>query len=481
MIKKIDRYILRVYIAPFLLIFSVLFFMLMSVFIWAELEKVLGKGLGFWTILKLFFLLGLTVVQIALPITVLWSSIMAMGNLGENYELSALKASGIPLYRTMLPIFVLTIFMSIGLYFFLDRITPSTQKKARNMFYELTQKKPTLSFREGVFINGIPGFRIKVNDIYGENDEYLKDIFIHKDANNDEDNHTIIAKNGIFAPAEDSRYLKLQLFNGYVYENKMKGLSDPEKDSQKNQAVKFDTLIQYFDISALFANDSHNYQAYNHFKFFNNNKLKKVIDSMRVANSKEIQNLSKSTYTSFIIPVTTNRNENKAKPKFDLSKLNSKTKKMLHESVKQFIENEKMNALAKTNHLKEKQKELSRITFHYNTNHSFPISCIVFFLIGSSLGAIIRKGGIAVPFLVSSFVFLIFWILNLVGDNLSLTGRINPSFGPWLGIMVLSPLSLFFTYKAVTDSALFNIENYLNPFRNLVAKFIKTKEHQRYQ
>ena len=481
MIKKIDKYILKVYLSPFLLIFSVLFFLLISIFLWTELEKIIGKGLDFWTIAKLLFLLGATVVQIALPITILWSSIMALGNMGENYELSALKASGIPLHRVISPLFILTIFMSIGLYFFLDHVMPSTQKKARNMLFEIATKKPTLNFREGVFISGIPGFKIKVGNIYGDNNQFLGDIFIHKNANNFENNNTIIAKNGIFEPAEDPRYLKLQLFNGYVYENQFSEMDYSQKIKQKNQSVKFDTLIQYFDISELMRNDK--FEITNYYKFYNNKKLKTVIDSMKNTYQKEDSFFVANINQNFVQINKTKKIQNKLKKwqPIGLNKINKEQKGFLYNRVKQKIEDRKRNNERRIDYLKERNKELNRIIFHLNTNYSFPTICLIFFLIGSSLGAIIRKGGLAVPVIVSTVVFMIFWTCNLAGENLSLVGKLNPTFGAWLGVSVIGPLSLFFTYKAVTDSEMFNIDNYLNPIRNLIAKFDKNKEHERYQ
>ncbi len=482
MIKKVDKYILSIYLGPFLLIFSVLFFLLISVFLWAEMEKIVGKGLDLWTISKLLFLSGLTVVQIALPITILWSSIMALGNMGENYELSALKAAGVPLSRVLLPLFILTIFMSIGLYFFLDRVTPATQKKAKNMLLDITRKKPTLSFQEGVFINGIPGFRIKVGDIYGDNNQYLKNIFIHKDANAYENDNTVIAKKGIFEAAEDPRYLKLQLFNGYVYESQVSGIDNLEREKQKNQSVKFDTLIQYFDISQLLDNEDGKYEVTNYYKFFNNNRLKTVIDSIKKSTIVEDKVLAESNYQNFVYKPNDKQKHIKFLfPPIDLACINKTEKENIYTFIKDDIKIYQDRNLVQIDYLKNRKKQFSRIVFYLNSNYSFPIICIIFFLIGSSLGAIIRKGGLAVPFLVSTVIFLIFWVFNLIGENLSLINTINPSFGPWLGIFVLAPISIFFTYKAVTDSELFNIDNYLNPIRNIIAKFVKNKEHSRYR
>ncbi|MFA9290028.1 MAG: LptF/LptG family permease [Solirubrobacteraceae bacterium] len=482
MIKQIDKYVLNIYLRPFVLIFIVLFFLLISTILWSEMERIVGKGLDFFTISKLFFLLGLTVVQIALPITILWASIMAIGELGENYELSALKASGIPLYRIILPLFLLSVFMSIGLFFFLDKVTPAAQKKAKNLLIDITEKKPTLSFKEGVFITGIPGIRIKVKSIFGDNKELLSEVFIHKDANFYEDNYTIVSKRGIFKSAENRGFIKLQLFDGYIYNKKFPANNHTERLRQKNQTVKFDTLIQYFDVSELLSNSNDNFEITNYYKFFDNNKIKKLTDSLILVTNKfdkeQTQNNYIQLHNDYIL---INDTIKKSIMPINLNILEKRTKEDLLRNIKNIISQKKISNESQIEYFKTRQKELNKVIFYYNSNFSYPLICIVFFLIGSSLGAIIRKGGLAVPFLVSTVIFLIFWILNLTGESLSLINRINPKFGPWLGIIFLSPLSLIFTYMAVTDSQFFNIDNYLNPFKNIITKFVKNKEHKRYQ
>lgn len=236
MLKKLDWYLIKTFLGPFFFIFSVLFFIFIVQFAWQEMEKFIGKGLEWYTIAELLFYFGINVVQLVLPLTILLGSIMTMGGFGERYELAAMKASGISLTRILAPLFGLIMLMSIGLYYFGDKVMPYSQRKARTMLYSILQTKPTVNMKEGVFIETVPGFQMKINKVSGENSEKLEDVFVHQNAAFGEDGMTIIAKRGNLAPDKnDNHYMKMELFDGIAYTDNIKNKNLDQRLRQENQ------------------------------------------------------------------------------------------------------------------------------------------------------------------------------------------------------------------------------------------------------
>lgn len=192
--KKLDKYIIKTFFGPFLFIFSVLFFIFIVNIIWTQMSQLTGKGLTYWEITKFLFYLGISVVSMVLPLTILLSSIMTFGDFGERYELAAMKAAVISLVRVMMPLFVTVSLLSVALFFFSNNIIPDFQRKAKNMMFNIISSKPAINFTPGVFIDQISGYSVKFDKIYGEKGEKLEGVFLHKNASAYDDQQTIIAK-----------------------------------------------------------------------------------------------------------------------------------------------------------------------------------------------------------------------------------------------------------------------------------------------
>src|SRR5690606_16266852 len=222
MFKLLDRYIIKTFFGPFFFIFSVLFFIFIVNIVWIQLGQFMGKGLSYWEIIKLLFYYGVGVINLVLPLTILLSSIMTFGEIGERYELAAMKAAGISLTSVMTPLFFVSVLLSFTLFLFQNNITPDFQRKAKNMLYNIVQSRPALNFTPGQFIDQIPGYLVKFDKITGENGENLEGIYIHKKANSYENQQSIRAHRGKLVPStENQNYLKLILFNGYVFEDQI--------------------------------------------------------------------------------------------------------------------------------------------------------------------------------------------------------------------------------------------------------------------
>ncbi len=487
MVRKLDWYTVKTFLGPFFFIFSILFFIFIVQFAWQEMEKFAGKGLSWVTIGELLLYLGINVIQLVLPLAILLGSIMTFGGFGERYELAAMKASGISLARILLPLFTVVTLMSVGLYFFGDHVMPYSQRKAKNLAYNIVKANPTLQLVEGVFIENIPGFSMKISQVSGEEKDQLKDVFIFQDGKYDDDKRTVVADHGTLnRDKEDIRLLKMVLINGNIYVDQIKGKLGQERKNQPNQSIKFDTMTQYIDISEILqkAMDEENIQ--DHYKFLNSKNLGKRIDSMQLDYQKYYDriytsNISKNIYGSAgmdTVKITKAGQLPKTLDKMSKPKQNQITKEAL-----EFVDREIDSYKYQGDEITGKVKLQAKQKLHFHRNFSYAFTCIVFFLIGAPLGAIVKKGGIGMPVVISIVIFVLYYIINFSSENMTKNGILHPTFAAWSANLIFFPIALVLFYKANNDSGLFNFSNYWDPIVKFFTKFRKQKgtEHSRYQ
>lgn len=485
MLKKLDWYTIKTYFGPFIFIFSVLFFIFMVQFAWQEMEKFAGKGLDMITIFKLLFYMGLSVVQLVMPLTVLLAAIMTFGGFGERYELAAMKSTGVSLGRIMLPLFILVCALSVGLYYFSDTIVPNSQRKARNMLINIARTKPAVNFEPGVFVMGIPGFSMKIGDKSGENGKFVKDVFIHKDVSAFENQQTIVADNGIFEPADDQRFLRLSLFNGYFLEDEIRNKSRNELKSQPFRAIKFDTMVQYIDVSAIVEKAIEDEKVTDHYKFMTSKELVGRIDTLKRNDSLTYARVYDEKFQNmmpqyFLLDSLAKKKEKAVIPSLGTIKKDNRPD-IIRGAIAE-IERDQTTYQVQKTEIMNRNKNHARHVLVLVRNYSNALMCVAFFLIGAPLGAIIRKGGVGMPVVVAIIIFILFYLVYMYSENLAKNGILDSYWASWLPVVVFFPLGLFFTYKAMTDSELFDLEAYLKPFRKLFAIFGgKNTEHARYQ
>ena len=484
MIKKLDGYVIKTFFGPFLFIFSVLFFIFVVNIIWIRLAQFTGKGLSYWEILKLLSYLSAIVVQLVLPLTVLLAAIMTFGDFGERYELAAMKAAGISLTRIMMPLFVVTVGFSVFLFFFSNNVIPDFQRKAKNMLYNIAATKPALNFTPGQFIQQIPGYSVKFDKISGENGENLEGVFIHKMANSFESQQSIVAEKGKFVPATNRNYLKLVLFNGHIFEDNLSEADYNQRLRQPDQAIKFDTLVSHFNISEIINKAIEAEKITDDYSFQNFIELNTTIEQAKKENSNIIGNMNSelinqtNSYVTYV-DNTKPKSPVVAPPKFGNQK-QEKKQEMLYSAYNK-IDGLKEAALGKDEQLKGLHAYYSRVIIYQQRIFAYSVTCLIFFLIGASLGSIIRKGGLGLPVVIAIVVFIIFYVLNLSVENLAWAGNMDPYLAAWLPNMVLFPFGAWLTYKALTDSQLFDIEKYKALFKPILQRFSKNKEHARYR
>lgn len=483
--KILDRYIIKTFFGPFLFIFSVLFFLFLVNVLWIQMGQYVGKGLTYWQISKLLFYTSASVVPLVLPLTILLASIMAFGNFGERYELAAMKAAGISLTRVMMPLFISVLGLAVVLFFFQNNIKPKSEKKAKNMFINIKMSKPALNFEEGRFINQIPGISVKFDKIWGENSENLEGVFIHKVTNSYEDQQAVVAKTGKFVPAENRNFLKLLLHNGYIYETNLKNKNYNERLKIPNQAIKFDTLVLHFDISSLINTDLEKEQITDDHTFKTYGEIKSSIPIRKKDNNEIIKGLSASLISNsnnYIYVIENSKNTpNKIESQYKLDTLKKeKQLEALHFAFRR-IESQKNELNAKNDPVISVVKDYNKMIMHQQRFFAHPFTCIIFFLIGASLGSIIRKGGMGLPVVIAIVIFIINYVITLTVENFSWKGQLDPYLAAWLPNIILLPFGIWLTFKALTDSQLFDAEKYKALLKPIISKFQKNKEHNRYR
>lgn len=443
-----------------------------------------GKGLTYWEITKFLFYLGISVVSMVLPLTILLSSIMTFGDFGERYELAAMKAAGISLVRVMMPLFITVSILAGILFLFSNNVIPDFQRKAKNMMFNIISSKPAINFTPGVFIDQISGYSVKFDKIQGENGEKLEGVFLHKNASTYDDQQTIIAKRGKFAPAVDRNYLKLILYDGYVYTDNVSNKSYEERLKQPNQSVKFDSLVNHFDISELINKGIENEKITDDYRFQTYGEVAKTLEKNRKDNVTIMGSVSSpiiSQTNNYVQYIDKTKTKEKVTQPYKIDTLKKPKKLEVLWGAYNKIESLKAAVTSNQGAIDDLVKQHNKIVIYQQRIISYSFTCIIFFLIGASLGSIIRKGGMGLPVIIAIVIFIIFYVLNLSVENLSWKGSLNPYLATWIPNIVLFPFSIWLTYKALTDSQLFDIEKYRAIFKPFIERFSKPKEHQRYQ
>lgn len=437
-------------------------FILLMQFVWKYIDDFMGKGLEYWIIAKLLFFASANLVSLALPLAVLLSSIMTFGSLAEHYELVAMKSSGLSLLRIMLPLIIFICFVAGGAFYFNNTIAPLANLKFKSLLWDVTHTKPSLELKEDVFYNGIDGYSIRV----GKKDRksnMLYDVLIYKHDDKNPGNRTVIrAKEGEMLKSADGRYLSLHLTDGVSYDELGSFL---EKDHpQIKSHFKEDYIMM--DLSGFDMQRSDEDLWKNHMKMMSMKQLRISIDSLQLEKDNretDFENYMKRSINLQESNVDEAKELIASSPDsiyqpFDSLDLSSQRRIV---TVAINITRNAKNYMERTKTEIDNRKEYidkHKIEWHRKLTLSF--ACIVLFFIGAPLGAIIKKGGLGLPVIFSVLFFLVFHITSISGEKMVESGVLTPFGGMWLSSMVLLPVALFLTYKAVKDAALFDRDTY---------------------
>lgn len=462
MFNKLDKLILKAFIGPFFATFFIAFFVLMMQTLWKYIDDLVGKGLDFLTILQFLWYASSGLLTLALPIAILISSIMTFGNLGESFQLVAIKSSGISLLRFMRPLMWTALLLCGVTFIFGNYVIPFANLKFVTLYNDIFYKKPAFDLKEGVFFTHIPNYAIKV----GRKDpdgKTIHQVLIYEQSDGPQ-NVCITAEKGEMKISKDKRFLEFNLSNGYRYQERGNALDTGTEFIR----LRFREFNKLFDLSALQKGNTPDSIYRNSEKMLSARQLTRRIDSLsKLRDSFGItayKNITGNYVRYLYLPDSI---RNLAKKISGARKIPDSLRYQVDEKYVARINELKSNI--QYNNYEKKTKEdaimYSRIEWH--RKYSLSLACLVLFFIGAPLGSIIRKGGFGMPLVAAIILFLIFHLLNVFGEKFVKENIADAFSGMWLSIFVLIPVGIFFTYKAMHDSQLFSREFYYRIWKKI--------------
>ena len=487
MFKIVDKYILRTFIPLFVMSFAVCWFIVVMQFLWRYIDELVGKGLSGFMLLKIIFYAALSFIPMSLPLGILLASLMTLGNLGERLELLALKASGIRLYRIIRPIMLLVLAMACGLFYFQNDLMIRAQVRMWTLVITAKYAAPEMEITPGVFYTGIPGYSLYAKDrdagtglmhrmmVYDMSRGYLNPRIIRADS-------------GRLVMDKSKKFLVLKLYQGQSFEN-----IQTQSYNTSTDAVPY--MLPHFDYSETFIPFDANIKMQDEGELSsmyvgkNLHQLQRSIDSIRpILDSTRLSyaqvvgaSLMESHYgtSSYAYQDSATR----AQEQVRLAHLEQQTRhSKVEDASLTFTPQDSLQAISMARDKADRVKEEASLYidtddaqfYQFRTLHqewhrkfTFPVSCLIFALIGSSLGAIVRRGGIGMPIIISIFFFVVYFIIDSFGTNMLRNESIPIWLGMWLSNIVLFPVGIFLAYKANQDSSALNVEVYVIFFRKL--------------
>jgi lipopolysaccharide export system permease protein len=447
-------------------------FVLLMLFLFKYIDDLIGKGFEWYTILQLMLYNSATNIQMALPLSVLLSSIMTYGSLGENYELVAIKSAGVSLRRAMYPMVIVVTILSIGAFIFSDNMFPVANRKYYALLYDVRQQKSANLLPEGVFSSSFPNCTIRVNrkDADGQT---LHDVIIYTKNEADNNNNVLIAKEGRMYRTIDNQFLVLKLKDGIKYDEQPGERNFEQR--QRFTRFRFKETEQKFDLSfmKLKRTDENLFRTaaqmmdLKQLKYFGDS-TKRQSDSSLLINFKLF-----SPYIKYFgIPKKSTSNITPVPFKKDNALSGLSLQQQVSVLVNATNEVRTVQDLVKNRSDMYKEASLSvrKFAIEYQKKFTLSAACIALFLIGAPMGAIIRKGGLGMPVVVSVIFFLVYYIIWTIGEKSAKQGDLSPVIGTWISIMVLTPIGIFLSYKAANDSVLFDMEAYKRFFNKLIRR-----------
>ena len=441
-------------------------FVLLMLFLFKYIDDLIGKGFAWYVILELMMYSSATNVAMALPLSVLLSTIMTYGSLGENYELVAIKAAGISLSRAMYPMIIIVSILSVSAFIFSDYMLPVANLKYFSLLYDVRQQRSATLLPEGVFSNSFPGYTVRVEK-KGADGQVLYGVMIYKKDQNSENNSVLFAKEGRMYRTPGDKYLVLKLKDGVQYEESPGDVGYNSR--QRLMRERFKDMEQKLDLSSFKLSRTDENEFKSAFQMMNIKQLREYkkttqhsIDSSMQASYRMMVpylryfNISKRRASvKNAAPAITNKSLTLSEQLAAVSNGSSEAR-----SIQSLIKDDDSR-----NH--DNAQNIRKSLVEYQKKYTLSAVCLVLFLIGAPLGAIIRKGGLGLPVVVSVAFFLIYYIISTIGEKSVKDGNVSPILGMWISIIILTPIGLFLSYKAITDSAIFDGDSYKKFFKRI--------------
>lgn len=484
-IKKIDIFVFKAYSLLFVGTFFICLFIFMMQFMWRYVDELIGKGLTLDVLAHFFYYAGLTLIPMSLPLAILLASLITFGNLGERFELLSMKAAGIPLIRILQPIIIFNILLCIGSFYFQNVTGPEAHKKFYTLIYSMKQKSPELEIPEGIFYSEIPGYNIFVEK-KGKENGILYGVMIYSTTDGYEDAQIVLADSAELKTTADEKHLMLTMYAGERFRNMQ---AQGNMMARANVPYMRETFIQETDLIPF--DNNFNMMDANVFSGSAQTKNLREIETGLDSLAHKSDSIGRSLF-AYLQNTTYRRKVNIASQdsaKIARQTLNFDTlySQLTVSQQQSILRNAMQKSTVATNEYEFRgliSKDIDQSTrthwVEWHKKFTLSLACLFFFFIGAPLGAIIRKGGLGVPVVISVTIFIFYYIINVSGEKMAKSGEWVPWFGEWLSSMVLCPIGIFLTYKANKDSAVFNIEAYINVIRKIlglrISRHIARKE-----
>ncbi|MBO5812939.1 MAG: LptF/LptG family permease [Alistipes sp.] len=487
--KTIHKLVLKAYLGPMFMTFFIVIFVLMMNFVWRYIDELVGKGLDAMVIIELICYATVNMITMGLPLAMLLAAIMTMGNLGENYELLAMKSAGMSLPQIMKPLIIVVGLISVGGFFIINDLVPYANRKMFSIIYDIRQQKQTIEFQDGLFFNGIENMSIRVEK-QDPKTNLLRGVLIYDNRNANGNMTTTIADSGYIRLSDDKKFLMVSLYNGETYEqtrsNKwynqsslrhhvfdrqdgtipMEGFDFQRSDesafggsSQTRDLKELQHAIDSLDLMVNEATASSYDPLLKQQIFLQDNTILAAFgDSLYVDRSYKEQLLAPDSIPS----------------------LSTRSKNDIWKSARNAAKSSRNMFAFDESTAKEALNQLYRSKNEWHRKLAFPISIMIFFLIGAPLGAIIRKGGLGMPIVISVGFFVIYYIISISGEKWAREGDWSSLMGMWISSIILTPIAIYLTYKATNDSSLLDTDWYYGRYK-YYTELLKSRLPQKWQ
>jgi lipopolysaccharide export system permease protein len=452
--------------------FFISVFILLMQFLWKYVDDLVGKGLEWNIIAKLLFYASFTFVPMALPLSILLASLMTFGNLGERYELVAIKAAGISLRWVMMPLVILSVIISILAFFYSNNVLPIVNLKYKSILYDVTQQKLALNLKEGVFYNGINGYVMRIGKKDPDNVTIHK-VMIYDHSANQGNTSLTIADSGRMEQSADGSFLLLTLWKGNRYEEQADRRNEAKRPFQRTH---FEEQYRKFDLSGFKMARTNEEFFKKNYQMLNLRQLQSSIDSLDIDLGHRFTEVEKAVMSNYICLQQAKLIDSITKAKKivttgynPLSKFDKPMRSRIVQFALSSARNTKSNIGYNKDNLRDKALTISRREIEWHRKFTLSFACLVLFFIGAPMGVIIRKGGLGLPLVIAVLFFVIYYVISLTGEKAAKGEVLDPFTGMWLSTLILFPIGIFLTYKASTDAPLMDADAYKKVITRIAA------------
>ena len=470
------RYIIKNFLGPLVLTFFVAIFILLMQFLWKYVDDLVGKGLEIHVLLKFLFYAAGSLMNMALPLAILLASLMTFGNMGERFEVVAMKSAGISIAKMMAPLAFLSFLLTIFAFWYADKVIPVANLKLRTLIYSVQEQKPALNIESGVFYNGFEDVTIRVGNKKSDN-ATIEDVLLYDHSRHQGNVTMTYAKSGTMRMTDDGKYLLFVLHDGYFWDESVN--TDSRSASYPLSRATFKEQYKRFDLSSFELQESDE-------EFFASSQqsmplamLAEKIDTMKLCVEQTQKDIPVAFLNNMYYFSNFVKNKEVLEPRMhkdSLPVLTSQQKLETYNYLKNNIESVVNSTYFATQDVFYRKMSLRSYQVEYHNKYTFSLACLLFFFIGAPLGSIIRKGGIGIPLVITVAFFTFYFMLTAFGKNMARTGEMSAFGGVWLSTIVLIPICIFLTYKATVDAGILSRETYEKFFRKVRVKLQSIKK-----